>query len=190
MRRVLWLSFFSLWPLAASAGEITSAYTYFDLTESCRQLPAGDADSSGGSWACPGFKGATVLVSEGDDRNFVGFGPKPEETCAYRRTFNRFNTALAPVEWRLRNGKPFAVIERWRVTSDEQDGTMTWLVVTALKGDEACPVQYVAGSFPKANEQARRAADELVDAFDCERDTPSFDSTVGPPGIELSPCGG
>ncbi len=46
-------------------------------------------------------------------------------------------------------------------------------------GSWACPVHYVAGSFPKANEQARRAANELVDSFDCQSDTPSFDSTIG-----------
>jgi hypothetical protein len=176
--------------MAASAGDITSAYTYFDLATSCRQLPAPDEDIPDGSWSCPGFKGTPFLVSEGDDRSLVGFGERPDETCSYRRTFQRFNTALSPVEWRLRDGKPFAVIERWRVTTDDEGATATWLVVTALQGDQACPVHYVAGSFPKANEQARRAADELVPDFNCESDTPTFDSTVGPPGIELSPCGG
>lgn len=190
MRRLVWLSFFSLWPVAASAGDITSAYTYFDLSASCRQLPAADEDIPGGSWTCPGYDGASVLISDGDDRSFVGFGGRPEDTCSHRRTFQPFNTALSPIEWRLRDGKPFAVIERWRVTTNDQGGTMTWLVVTALKGDESCPVHYVAGSFPKANEQARRAADELVNGFDCARDAPGFQSTVGPPAIELSACGG
>lgn len=189
MRRMLWLSFFSLWPLAASAGDITSAYSYFDLSASCRQLPGAEEDSPGASWSCPGYDGSSVLVSEGDDRSFISFGERPEQTCSYRRTFNRFNTALSPIEWRLMNGKPFAVIERWRVTSDEEGGTVTWLVVTALKGDAACPVHYVAGSFPKANEEARRAADELAEAFDCAKDSPSFSSKVGPPGIDLTPCG-
>lgn len=119
----------------------------------------------------------------------MGFGEKPDQSCAYKRSFNRFNTALSPVEWRLRDGKPFAVIERWRVTTDDEGGTATWLVVSALKPGEACPVHYVAGSFPKANDEARRAADEMADGFDCARDSATFSSKAGPPGIDLTPCG-
>lgn len=189
MRRLVWLSFFSLWPVVASAGDITSAYTYFDVAASCQQLAAADADTPGGRWECPGHDGAPFLVADGDDRSFVGFGERPEESCSYRRTFQAFNTALSPIEWRLRDGKPFAVIERWRVASDEQGGTVTWLVVTALKGDESCPIHYVAGSFPKANEEARRAADAFADGFDCSTETPSVSSRVGPPGIDMTPCG-
>ncbi len=129
-----------------------------------------------------------MLAAVSDDRSFLGFGRKPAESCAYAKTFARFNTALSPVEWRLRNGKPFATIQRWRVSTDDEGGSVTWLVVTALKGGEACHVHSVAGSNPEANVQARRAADELVPDFDCESDVPTIDSRVGTEGIDVIAC--
>ena len=142
-----------------------------------------------GSWKCAGFGGNDIVVSLDDERSYVGFGPRPTETCAFRKTFGRFNTALSPVEWRLKNGKPFAAIERWRVVTDDDGGSVTWLVVTKLDGKQACHVHYVAGSYPNANEHARRAADDLVPGFDCQQDVPTVDSKVGPPGIDMVSCG-
>ena len=188
MRKALWLSSFCLWPLAALAGESTSVYTPFDIEKTCLQVEKGDGMTFAGTWTCAGFKGNDIVVSVDDDRSFVGLGPNPKDSCAYAKTFSRFNTALSPVEWRLRNGKPFAAIERWRVVTNDDGNTVTWLVVTALKGKEACPVHYVAGSYPNANEQARRAADDLAQDFDCAQDTPTVDSKVGTEGITFVTC--
>lgn len=188
MRKRLWLSSFCLWPIAALAAENTSVYTPFDLDKNCLRIAQGDGMAFAGSWKCAGFGGNDIVVSVDDDRSFVGFGPKAKDSCAFAKTFSRFNEALSPVEWRLRNGKPFAAIERWRVAKDEDGNTVTWLVVTALQGEEACPVHYVAGSYPEANAQARRAADALVPGFDCARDTPTVDSKVGTSGIAFVTC--
>lgn len=188
MRKAIWLSVFCLWPAAALAEDITSAYTRWDLETSCQQVENGDGYTFAGAWSCPGHGGLRMMVAVSDDRSFVGFGKRPAETCAYGRTFSRFNTALSPVEWRLKGGKPFAVIQRWRVSTDDEGGSMTWLVVTALEGDEACPVHYVAGSYPEANAQARRAADNLAEDFDCAMDVPTVDSTVGADGIDFISC--
>jgi hypothetical protein len=49
-------------------------------------------------------------------------------------------------------------------------------------------MHYVAGSYPKANEAARKAADDKAESFNCENDKPTFDSTIGPPNINLEPC--
>jgi hypothetical protein len=129
-----------------------------------------------------------MLVSISDDRSFVGFGRYPAKSCAYARTFFGLNTALSPVEWRLKRGRPIAAIQRWRVVTDEDGNTATWLVVTAIKGSEACPVHYVAGSYPNANDIARRAADDIADDFDCEFDVATVSSTVGGPGVEFVSC--
>jgi hypothetical protein len=189
MRKALWLCFFWLVPGAALAGGTTSAYTSFDLQKTCRQVAKGDEYVFAGTWECPGYKGAKVLVSEMDERSYVGFGRKAADTCAFSRTFGRFNMALSPVEWRLRNGKPFAVIQRWRVSTDDDGGSVTWLVITKLEGDEACPVHYVAGSYPEANAQARRAADDLANEdFNCATDVATVDSKVGVEGIDFIAC--
>lgn len=188
MRKALWLSSFCLWPLVALAGENTSVYTPFDLEKTCLRVARGDGMTFAGSWKCAGFGGNDIVVSVDDDRSFVGFGPAATGTCSYRKTFSRFNEALSPVEWRLKDGKPVSVIQRWRVVTDDDGNTMTWLVVTALNGTEACPVHYVAGSYPEANAQARRAADALVAGFDCAGDTPTVDSKMGADGIAFLNC--
>lgn len=188
MRKLAWLCSFCLWPLAAVAGQNTSAYTPFDLEKTCLRVEKGDGMTFAGTWRCAGFGGKDIVVSVDDDRAFVGFGPDARQSCAYRKTFNRFNEALSPVEWRLRDGSPVAVIERWRVTKDDAGNTATWLVVSALRQGEACPVHYVAGSYPEANVQARRAADSLAEAFDCRTGVPTYDSTVGPPPVEFIAC--
>ncbi|MFO1132041.1 MAG: hypothetical protein U1E16_08535 [Hyphomicrobiales bacterium] len=189
MRTALWLSSFCLWPIAALAAENTSVYTPFDLDRSCLRVQQGDGMTFAGTWKCAGFGGNDIAVSIDDERSHVGFGPKPTETCAYAKTFSRFNTALSPVEWRLRDGKPFAAIERWRVVTDDDGSTVTWLVISKIEGTEACPVHYIAGSYPNANEHAREAADALAsEDYDCEHDTPTVDSRVGAEGIAFVSC--
>jgi hypothetical protein len=187
MRNHVWLSVFCLWPAIAAAGEISSAYSKFDLEKTCKVIEKGDEYVYAGTWKCPGLKGIDVVVASSDDRDYVGFGRQAAQTCSFKKTFSRFSTALSPVEWRLRDGTPFAAIERWRVVVDDNGSTVTWLVVTALKGDEACPISYVAGSYPGANALARIMADDAP-SFDCAHDAPTVNSKVGEPGITLVSC--
>ena len=186
MRWILAPSLLWLMPMAAAAEEIASAYSRFDLKD-CEQVEKPDGFVFEGSWRCKGYGGTDFLVSGADSRSFVAFGANGGNNCAYSKTFRPFNTALSPIEWRLRDGKPFAAIERWSVTG--ADGrAATWLVVSALPDNDACHVHYVAGSYPNANEQARRIADEDAEKFDCENDVPTFSTAAGPPPIELNAC--
>ena len=187
MKKLAILSVFCLWPIAAFAGGNTSTYTKFDL-DRCRQVEPGDEYVYGGTWACKGIKGYDIIISSADDRDLVGFGSIEDDQCSRHKTFGRFNTALSPVEWRMKGGKPIAAIERWRVTTDDEGGSVTWLVVSALRPNESCHVHFVAGSYPNANEAARRAADDLAEDFDCETDVPTVDSKVGPPPINMDAC--
>ena len=187
MKRSLALSVFCLWPIAASAAEYSSTYTAFDL-DRCKVIEKGDEYVYAGTWACKGYAGIDIIQASSDDRTYVAFGQNGREHCAFRKTFNRFNTALSPVEWRLKNGKPIAAIERWSVVTDDEGHSVTWLVINALRGNDSCHVHYVAGSYPDANADARRAADDLAEDFNCERDAPTVDSTIGEPGIGMSAC--
>ncbi len=188
MRISVWLSIFCLWPAVAAADEISSSYSRFDLEKGCKQIEPGDEYVYAGTWRCPGHKGIDIVIASSDDRDYVGFGKDGGETCAFKKTFNAFNTALSPVEWRLRNGKVFAAIERWRVVIDENGNTATWLVVSKVDGAEACAVIYVAGSYPDANAVARIMADGEAGDFNCETDVPTVTSTAGPPDITLASC--
>ena len=187
MRRAAALLVFWWGVLPAAAGEPTSAYTPFDLA-TCTQVAAPDEYVFEGSWLCPGYGGIDIFQSGADARSYAAFGKNPETHCSARKTFNPFNTALSPVEWRLDDGKPFAAIERWSIADDQGGEAGTWLVVTALRDRDSCPVHYVAGSYPNANQQARRAADDLARDFDCETGVPTVDSQIGPPPIALMAC--
>ena len=187
MKCALALSVICLWPVVASAAEYSSVYTKFDL-DTCAVLEKGDEYVYAGTWACKGYKGIDIIQASEDDRTYVAFGKNGKDHCAFRKTFNRFNTALSPVEWRLKDGVAFAAIERWSVVNDENGNSNTWLVVNALKTNDSCHVHYVAGSYPNANEHVRRAADDLAEDFNCERDAPTIDSKIGEPGIDMSAC--
>lgn len=187
MRRAAALLVFLSGVVPVAAGELSSAYTPFDLAR-CTQAAAPDEYVFEGSWICPGYDGIDIFQSGADARSYAAFGRNAVRHCAAKKTFNPFNTALSPIEWRLEDGKPFAAIERWSIADDQGGQAGTWLVVTALRGDDSCPVHYVAGSYPDANDQARRAADDLARDFDCENDVPTVDSKIGPPPIALVSC--
>jgi hypothetical protein len=175
---------------AAQADTVTAKYTSTELKK-CHQLLKADGKIFEGAWRCPGIDGNDVFISAADSRDLVGFGTSDARNCSSSRTFGGFNSAGGTVEWRLRGGKPFAAIIRFTVSIDPNDANKlaTWLVVHKLDKGGSCPVHYVAGSFPKANEAARLAADTKAEGFDCQKDKPTFDSTIGPPGIDLTPCG-
>lgn len=187
MRKFAALFSLCLTAAPASAEEITSAYTKFDL-QACALVEKGDEYVYAGTWRCKGLDGIDIIQASSDDRSFAGFGHDGGNNCAFLKTFGPFNTALSPVEWRIRNGNAFAAIERWSVVHDDNGNSVTWLVVNALRDNESCHVHYVSGSYPKANEAARHAADTLAEGFDCDNDVPTFDSKIGPPPIELNAC--
>jgi len=175
----------------ATAGhaDVKSVYTKIDLKK-CKQTEKADEYVFGGSWRCKGVGGYDVYVSSMDDRESAAFGKRTEKNCSGLKTFNGFNNLGNTVEWRVRDGKPFAAILRWTVSVDPEDSnkTATWLVVNKLENGAACHMHYVAGSYPDANVAAQRAADDLAGEFKCDTDTPTVDSKVGPPGITLDAC--
>jgi hypothetical protein len=187
MKRVAIPLIIGLWPAVAGAAEVTSAYTRFDLA-ACQVIEKGDEYVFSGAWRCKGPDGLDIFQASSDDRSYAAFGRDGTGHCAFRRTFAPLNSALSPVEWRLRDGKPFAAIERWSVVKDEAGNSYTWLVINALRPADSCHVHYVSGSYPQANQRARDMADQLAEGFDCESGVPTFDSTVGPPPIDLISC--
>jgi hypothetical protein len=187
VRRAAILAILCLWPALAAADEVTSVYTPFDL-DTCTQAEKPDEYVYEGLWRCKGYGGYDIWQAGFDARSMAAFGTGKDDACALRKTFNPFNTALSPVEWRLRNGKPFAAIERWSVSQGDEQTSVTWLVVSKLEDGRSCHMHYVAGSYPNANAAARRAADDLTGEFDCMTGVPTVDSTVGAPPIDLKSC--
>ncbi len=146
-----------------------SAYTDINLDQ-CLVL---DSDDFGTSWACPGYKGYPLMVTEGDLRFSLiyGFGAK----MADGQTLPPFNHLGQKLEWRLSNAKgrwlPIATIVRYHTADPETggDGGQV-LVVTQLAEGNTCHIAYIDTlTNPDANALAREAADKSGD-FNCETD--------------------
>jgi hypothetical protein len=170
MRKIVVLFGLCLAASAVSAGEITSAYTKYNL-DTCKRLEA-SAEESFGSFSCKGYAGLEIYFAEGDLSTFMAYGANGFEHCSAQQTFGHFNSITPTVEWRLDNGKPFAAIQRWHVSDlDDASKTTSWLGVTKIEKANSCRVAIIKGSLSQANEKAREIADTLARDFDCQKDT-------------------
>jgi hypothetical protein len=173
----------SLLGAPAASQSIEYVYTKFDAKK-CKHEKGKEVEDYG-SWLCPGYEKLRVLLTAGDQRMHVSFGPWKKHNIALSQTFPGFNNVYeGTVEWRIEknaNGKsrPFATILRWNlVTVADQEkatgpikATGRVLVVTRLGADGVCHVGYVdARANPDANVLARKIADEHARTFKCGKD--------------------
>lgn len=188
MKLALCLAALTAFALPVSAEDLKSLYTQIDLKK-CRQTAKPDQQVFEGAWTCKGIAGYDVFLTAADAREMVSFGKSEKDNCAATKTFGGFNSAGKTIEWRMKNGRPIAAILRWTVSVDPEDSTKTatWLVVSKLENGTSCPMHYVAGSAPKANEAARKAAD-AAEAFDCAKAKPGFEPADKPPNVSLEAC--
>jgi hypothetical protein len=159
-----------LMPVTALSAENASVYTSVDISK-CQEIePANPDEGFGGSVQCEGHGGLNVFWTGGDNRDYLAFGKNPQTHCAAKQTFSNFNVAGEKLEWRLHNNVPVATILRWTVTRDV-DGTMQkkeWLAVARLEPQNSCVLAIVDGSWPNANDKARKVADEIAgEGFAC-----------------------
>src|SRR5438270_2648866 len=178
--------------LAASpvlAETIESVTTPFNV-DKCRHK-AGTEPEDGGEWRCAGYAGIPVVMTEGDIRVYVSYGPRASREPAASETLGAPNGEGTSIEWRIareQDGRrrPFATIMRWttRVVADDpndDDIRGEVLVVTRLGPGGVCPVRYVDGrQNPDANDLARRIADQHARKFRCGKDKPIVLGDKGP----------
>jgi hypothetical protein len=176
----------------AMAETIESATTPFNV-DKCPHK-AGTEPEDGGVWRCKGYGGIAVVVSEGDIRVYVSFGPRALREPAASETLAAPNGEGTSIEWRIvreRDGKrrPFAAIMRWTTrvmvdaSQDDEDGTVRGevLVVTRLGPGGVCHVGYVDGrQNPNADDLAREIADKRARRFRCGKDKPIVLGDKGP----------
>lgn len=164
---------------AARAQTFSSSYTS-TAPRDCRVRSAGNGVDDSTIRVCPGKAGLVVLVSEDDLREIVSVGRDRKAAAsepAAQLWFGPFNFTTTKVEWRARDGRPFAIIQRWHLddnSDEDKSGRPTpkpMLVVTRLPPGPVCHVAYVdAQANPNANELARKAADEIARDFKCGKD--------------------
>jgi hypothetical protein len=163
----------------AIAQTIGSVYTS-TAPASCRVSGARNGVDDSTTRFCPGKAGLGVLVSEDDLRETVSVGRTRAMAAsepAAQAWFGPFNSSTATVEWRVLDGRPFAIIQRWHlddISDEDSNGRPTakaMLVVTRLPPGSVCHVAYVdVKANPDANELARKAADEVARGFQCGKD--------------------
>ena len=178
-----------------SAETIESATTPFNVDKCSHE--DGTEPEDGGVWRCKGYGGIAVVMSEGDIRVYVSYGPRALREPAAAETLAAPNGEGTSIEWRIareRDGKrrPFATIMRWStivIVGDarHEDGTVRGevLVVTRLgQGGVVggvCHVGYVDGrQNANADDLARQIADQHARGFRCGKDKPIVLGEKGP----------
>lgn len=154
---------------AATAGQpgeaigVSSIYTGLNL-DTCELLYARPEEAGSAEWRCKGLGDLPLFVAEGDGRFDVDAGIEADRF----ETLSAFNMLGEKVEWRLKQGKPVAVIFRYLDATDEANGRTVLAVekigTAALPG---CRVAHVAGNVPDANRVAREIADVSAATFVC-----------------------
>ena len=149
---------------AAPSNGINSAYTDLRLGN-CQQTSQVEEGASA-SWSCPGYQNVPLFVATGDDRISIGAGVDSGNF----ETLPPFSSEPDRIEWRLRNGAPFAIIYRLRLATNEgSEWSASALGVSSVgaQGRPGCVVAWVDGNVPNANDVARRVADERASSFRC-----------------------
>jgi hypothetical protein len=171
-----------------AAGEADSVYTKIDFDNGCVPLMQ---DEQGGSFSCAGHGGYGILFSEGDLRQSLFFGYVGDWYAgAAWESFGAFNRTNDTVEWRLRDGVPYATILRWFIENVNPDTGIPdeahrgQVLVVSKVGQpgigDACVVGYVdARENGNANELARSVADNFAENFICRVNTPEFHGDRG-----------
>ncbi|WP_052341113.1 hypothetical protein [Salinarimonas rosea] len=162
--------------VAAPATAQESAYTTLAY-DACLTLDAPEPGEPA-EWVvleCEGWGDYPVIVRDSDGRMSLAYGFAPEELPW--TSFQSFNRVHDTIEWRLREGRPFATVHRWLV-SDLEGGERQVLVVSRVwQPDSApgCRVGFVdAQANPDANVLARDVADRLALGFMCGEEEPRW----------------
>ena len=181
MKTILLAAIFCGLAAAAQAGTVESGYTDIDIGRDCTVISAAEEGVDAADYVCAGYFGFPVLISYGDLRESVFYGFPPEGAPAWE-SFDAFNSTASKIEWRIAvdgdQRVPFAAIHRWFVNDAPEDPEKKTEVLVVEKvgqpgSGEGCAVGYVvATGNAKANETARRIADEQVRDFSCGADEP------------------
>ena len=164
---------FGVWPKTGSAQARGFSSLYTDRKRDCRsgvKLKSGDEYGSDEPLRCKGYGGYEINIgysASSSQFSINRIGKRDEDVVV--STMQPIDYDLKrKVEWRLANGKPFAVIYRIDLTKgDSSDAIGMWskenktgesLVIKGLKGFEYIDFD-VDAKMPNANQKAREMAD-------------------------------
>jgi hypothetical protein len=119
---------------------------------------------------CPGTAGYALLLEEGDVRQNITVvtpGRKKHSLDLWTVVSPAFSSLGPRAEWRLttqnKKSTPTALILRYNASEDSSnpEKLTSYLVVTKITPKEICVTDRISPG-PKANEEARRLADEAA----------------------------
>lgn len=151
-------------PLLAAQQPLRSAYTTLDPRQ-CRTLSK-HPETGGTVQRCPGVGGYALQVLDDDARmsvDVVAPGGRVHRLQYWSVVTHNFSSLGPRAEWRLRGGRPFALIVRVNANEDSArpDRVTSYLAVARISPRGSCVTERIAPA-PDANERARRAADRAA----------------------------
>jgi len=137
-----------------------SAYTSLK-TSDCRTVETpGNEDSYIGE--CKGVGGFKIVLMEGDLRQSIDIVTPSGKRLplGFWHIFGAFSSVGDKAEWRLKAGRPVALIVRLNVSEDSEDSSRTtsYLLVSKISPTQACVVAKMKPEKDQ-NVQARNLAD-------------------------------
>jgi hypothetical protein len=146
----------------ADTGAISSAYT--GLAEADCRVTRVDEESESSSSRCPGVAGYELNVHEGDLRvsiDVITPDGREHPLNYWSVITGGFSSPGPRAEWRMRGGRPIALIVRVNASEDPVDSSRitSWLAVARITPGQICVTDRIAPAAD-ANEAARRAADQ------------------------------
>ena len=160
---------------STASGDSTAAIrsVYTSLAEADCRLVEKDEETGATSSRCPGTAGYALLVHDWDARMTVDVVAPDGRThrLRYSGVITSAFSSLGPrAEWRMRDGKPVALIVRVNAFEDPEtpDRAVSYLAVAKITAREVCVTDRIPPAA-NANEAARRAADQSA-SRPCVRD--------------------
>lgn len=159
-------------PAGDSSAAIRSVYT--SLADADCRLVEKDEETGATSSRCPGTAGYALLVHDYDARMTVDVVAPDGRThrLRYSGVITSAFSSLGPrAEWRMRGGKPVALIVRVNAFEDPEapNRATSYLAVARITPREVCVTDRIPPTTPNANEAARQAADQPA-SRPCMRD--------------------
>lgn len=160
-------------PMAAGGSADSAGSVYTSLAEADCRLVEKDEETGATSSRCPGTAGYALLVHDYDARMTVDVITPDSRThrLRYSGVITSAFSSLGPrAEWRMRDGKPVALIVRVNAFENPEtpDRATSYLAVARITAREVCVTDRIPPAA-NANEAARQAADQSA-SRPCMRD--------------------
>ena len=160
MRTLLFVYMLLILFAVLTAAQNSSIYTS-TKAGSCRTILATSEGAGSYIGECIGVGGYKVRLIEGDIRqtlDIVAPGKKRFE-LNFWHIFSSFSSIGEKIEWRVKQGIPFALIVRYNVSDPADPGRSTSYLMVSRIGRQLSCVTDVVDPGPRQNEIARQLAD-------------------------------